>query len=79
MKGTVSITIEDFQALLDVKERADNVVERTKRAAKELQVFLSYICLRDDVKAYIDEFNRQSTTAEIIIENGRALIKFKED
>ena len=79
MKGTVSITIEDFQALLDVKERADNIVERTKRASKELQVFLSYICLRDEIKDYIDEFNRQSTTAEITIENGRAIIKFKDD
>ena len=78
VNGTVTISIEDFQALLDAKVKAEEIKDSTKLAAKELQVFLSYLCDREDISKYIEEFNRQSKTSTIIIQNGRAQIKFNE-
>ena len=44
VNGSVTISIEDFQSLLDAKVKAEEIKETTKLAAKELQVFLSYLC-----------------------------------
>ena len=44
-----------------------------------MSVFLSFLCTRSDIKNYVDEFNRQSTTANIEIKEGRATITFKND
>mgnify|MGYP003147117297 CR=1 FL=1 len=79
VNGSVTISIEDFQSLLDAKVRAEEIKESTKLAAKELQVFLSYLCDKENISVYIEEFNRQSKTATINIENGRAKIVFKDD
>lgn len=79
LSGTVTITLEDYQALLDHHTKTTEAEEKTKLAAKELQVFLTFICDKTDISKYIDEFNRQSKTSEIIISNGRAQIKFKDD
>ena len=78
VNGSVTISIEDFQTLLDAKVKASELNETTKLAAKELQVFLSYLCDKIDISNYIEEFNRQSKTSSIIIKSGRAQIKFKE-
>ena len=78
VNGSVTISIEDFQALLDAKVTAEEVKDSTKLAAKELQVFLSYLCDKEDISKYIEEFNRQSKTSTIVIQNGRAQIKFNE-
>ena len=32
-----------------------------------------------DIAQYVEEFNRQATTAKITIDNGRATIEFKDD
>ena len=79
VNGSVTISIEDFQALLDAKVNAEEIKDATKLAAKELQVFLSYLCGREDISKYIEEFNRQSKTSTIVIQNGRAQIKFNEE
>ena len=78
VKGTVSISIEDFQTLLASKTTSEELTTATKLATKELQVFLSYLCDREDISKYIDEFNRQSKTSTIVIQSGRAQIKFNE-
>jgi len=78
VNGSVTISIEDFQALLDAKVTAEEVKDATKLAAKELQVFLSYLCDKEDISKYIEEFNRQSKTSTIVITSGRAQIKFNE-
>jgi heterodisulfide reductase subunit B len=78
VKGSVTISIEDYHALIDSNINAKELNESTKLAAKELQVFLSYLCDREDISKYIDEFNRQSKTSTITIQNGRAQIKFNE-
>lgn len=78
VKGSVTISIEDFQALLDVKIKTLEVEGNLKIATKELQVFLSFLCSRSDISVYVDEFNRQSQTSQIIIEDGKAKIKINE-
>tara|TARA_R110002020_G_scaffold23468_3_gene78021 strand:+ start:483 stop:731 length:249 start_codon:yes stop_codon:yes gene_type:complete len=79
VNGSVTISIEDFQALLDTKIKTDEVEGKLKIAIKELQVFLSFICSREDISKHIDEFNRQSQTSSIIIDGGKAVIKLNEE
>ena len=43
VKGSVTISIDDFQALLDTRVTAEELKEKTELAAKELQVFLSFL------------------------------------
>ena len=78
VKGSVTISIDDFQALLDAKVVANETVDNTKLAAKELQVFLSFLCTRVDLEKYVEEFNKQSKTSLIIVENGRAKIQVND-
>ena len=79
VKGTVSISIEDYHALIEASVKAVELKDSTKLAAKELQVFLSYLCGKEDISKYVEEFNRQSKTSTIIIKSGRAQIKFKDE
>ena len=75
VKGSVTISIDDFQALLDTKVNAEELREKTELAAKELQVFLSFLCTREDIEKYVGEFNRQSKTSKISINGGIAKIE----
>ena len=77
MKGTVTISIEDFDSLRKAEEDALQRNEGLNRAAKELEVFLSFMCTREHIQEYVDEFNRQSHKASIQIDDGRAKIVFK--
>lgn len=79
MDGTVTITLKDFQELVDANKNAIIIQDRTKLAAKELEVFLSFLCSKGNIEKFVDEFNRQSKTSEIIITSGRAKINFKND
>ena len=79
MTGTVTISIADFTSLLEASKDSSIAIDKTKLAAKELQVFLSFLCGKENISVYIEEFNKQSKTSEIIINSGRAQIKFKDD
>ena len=79
VKGTVSISIEDYHALIDAGIKSTEIKEKAKLAAKELQVFLSFLCTRENIEKYIEEFNRQSKTSKIIISGGIAKIQLKDD
>ena len=79
MDGTVTITLKDFQELVDASKNATNLKVKTQLAAKELQVFLSFLCNKVDLNDLVEEFNRQSRTSMIILEGGIARIKFKDD
>jgi len=79
MKGSVTISLEDYEKLKDIKDKAEELVANTKLASKELQVFLSFLCTRGSIEPFVEEFNRQSSTSIIIIENGRARIEIKND
>ena len=78
VKGSVTISIEDYHALIDSNITTRELQDSVKLAAKELQVFLSYLCDKIDISNYIEEFNRQSKTSSIIIKSGRAQIKLNE-
>jgi len=79
MKGSVTISLEDYEKLKDVKSKAEGIVADTKLASKELQVFLSFLCTRESIEPFVEEFNRQSSTSIIVIDNGRARIEMKND
>tara|TARA_R110000796_G_scaffold55878_4_gene129776 strand:+ start:1632 stop:1865 length:234 start_codon:yes stop_codon:yes gene_type:complete len=75
VKGTVTISLLDYEKLRDAKTDADRIDYNVKLLAKELQVFLTFICTRSDIDKYVQDFNLQSTTSKIILEGGRARIE----
>lgn len=77
--GTVTINLDDYLELVEHTRKVSDLKANTSRAAKEMSVFLSFLCGREDISSYIDEFNRQSTTSKIILEGTRATIEFKDD
>ena len=79
MPGTVTIDLKDYLDLVEHTQKTNELRDSTARAAKEMSVFLSFLCTRDDVATYIEEFNKQSTTATIVMSDGRATIEFKDD
>jgi hypothetical protein len=79
LKGDVTISIEDFQALLDTSTVNMEIRDNLKAAARELEVFLSFICGRIEMEKHIDEFNKQSNHSTINITNGRAKINMKNE
>ena len=78
MQGTVTISLEDYHKLVESDDKYNKLVDSTAYGMKELQVFLSYLCDKEDISKYIEEFNRQSKTSTIVITSGRAQIKFNE-
>ena len=79
MKGSVTISLSDYEKLRDAEKNAKKLESDTQRAAKELQVFLSFLCGRGSIEKYVDEFNRQSKKSEISVVDGIARIKLKDD
>ena len=78
MKGTVTISLDDYEKLSQAKEGAEKIISASKLSVKELQVFLSYLCTRSDLSHFVEEFNRQSVTSKITIDSGRARITLKD-
>ena len=74
--GTVTISLADYQKMVSAEEKADAFNSKTKYAAKELSVFLTFLSTRSDISPYVIEFNRQSASSKIIIDEGRATIEF---
>jgi len=79
MPGTVTIDLKDYLDLIEHSQKTNELRNSTSRAAKELSVFLSFLCTRENIDKYIEEFNKQSTTATIVVTDGRATIEFKDD
>ena len=77
VKGTVSISIDDYHALIDSSAEALELKENLNLTIKELQVFLSFLCTREDLEKYVGEFNRQSKTSKININGGIVKIEKK--
>mgnify|MGYP003664225852 FL=1 len=77
VKGTVTITLSDYHAFLDqailLKDKEANVL----MTIKELQVFLSFMVSRSEIEPYVEEFNKQSKTSIIQLNNGIAKITNK--
>lgn len=79
MNGTVTISLEDYKKLENAQGNATTIKERTHQAAKELEVFLSFLCTRESITPYVEEFNKQAKRSKIILTDGRAKIKFDEE
>lgn len=75
MTGTVTITLADFTSLQEAAETAAKQQEGILQAAKELEVFLSFLCSRENISELIDEFNASSKSCKIRIIEGRAKIQ----
>ena len=79
VKGTVNISLEDYHTLIESATESLKVKGNLDTAIKELQVFLSFLCTREEVEKYVEEFNRQSKTSKININGGIAKIELKND
>ena len=77
VKGTVTISLDDYHKLLDSEEKSLELKGNLDKAVKELQVFLSFLCTRESIEKYVEEFNRQSKTSIININGGIAKIELK--
>tara|TARA_R110002096_G_scaffold236450_1_gene427082 strand:+ start:137 stop:370 length:234 start_codon:yes stop_codon:yes gene_type:complete len=75
MQGTVTISLLDYESLKEAKTEAETLDRNVKLLAKELQVFLTFLCSRAEIDKYVHEFNLQSTTSKIIIDGDRARIE----
>ena len=73
----MSITLEDYHTLLDSNTKSVELKDNLNLAVKELQVFLSYLCTREGIEGYVEEFNRQSKTYTINMNGGIAKIETK--
>ena len=79
VKGSVSISLEDYHTFIDQSIHFKNKEERLTQAANEMQVFLSFLCTRENIEKYIDEFNKQSKTSRILIEGSYVKIELNND
>tara|TARA_B100000963_G_scaffold158690_1_gene138082 strand:- start:2428 stop:2667 length:240 start_codon:yes stop_codon:yes gene_type:complete len=79
MTGTVTIPLKEFDKLRESSSIAGKQQERVLQATKELEVFLSFVCSRQNIEPLVEEFNRQSKNSAISMENGRAKITFNNE
>lgn len=75
MNGTVTIPLKEFDELRESGTKAKEAQTLITEAAKELEVFLSFMITRENLTEYIDEFNRQSARSQIVISNGRVKVQ----
>ena len=78
MKGTVTISIDDFEKLTKNEDRVKTKEDNLYTTAKELSVFLSFLSTRTDIKKYVEQYNLQSTTSKIVFEGNKAIIEFRK-
>lgn len=79
MEGTVTIPLSTFDELRNARELADEKNSNLHRAAREIEVFLSFLCTREHIQEYVEEFNRQSSQSRINIEDGRVKIVIRDE
>ena len=77
MKGTVTISLEDYNKLINKDKTINDKEEIVLRTAKELSVFLSFLASREELEKYVTQFNLQSKTSKITFQGTRALIEFR--
>lgn len=75
MTGTVTITIDDYELLKASSQSGKIEKEGILKAAKELEVFLTFLITRENITEHIDEFNSYSKTCKITLVDGRAKIQ----
>ena len=75
MTGTVTMTIDDYELLK--LNATSGKIERPGilKAAKELEVFLTFLITRENIDEHLEEFNSYSTSCKVRIIDGRAKIE----
>lgn len=79
MNGTVTIPLKEFDELRDSSEAALEMKKKLSMAAKEIEVFLSFLCTREHIQVYVDEFNKQAVRTTIKIVDGKAKVQINEN
>jgi hypothetical protein len=75
MDGTVTISLKDYDELRNQETFVKDTKQALLKSAKELEVFLSFLCTRESITEYIDEFNTHAKTCKIRLIDGRAKIE----
>jgi hypothetical protein len=76
--GTVTISLGDFTKLKEEYPKVNIIRNNLHAASKEIEVFLSFICTREDIEPYVIEYNNQAKNSKIKIVDGKAKIEFNE-
>jgi hypothetical protein len=79
MVGTVTISLADFESLRKQADSGSKVTEDIVKAAKELEVFLSFLITRENIDEHVEEFNSYSKRCKIKIVEGRAKIQITNE
>ena len=79
MDGTVTISLKDFDKLRNAEQEIAEKSKNLHRAAREIEVFLSFLCTREHIQEYLDEFNRQSSTSRIDLDEGKVKIITRDE
>jgi hypothetical protein len=79
IKGTVTINLSDYHTLIDSHPKVEQAQEKLRKAAKEIEIFLSFICEREDMGIYIEEYNKQAVGSKIVVINDKVKIQFNEE
>ena len=75
MTGTVTMTIDDYESLKLLAIDGDIQKKGILKAAKELEVFLTFLITRENIDEHLEEFNSYSTSCKVRIIDGRARIE----
>jgi hypothetical protein len=75
MKGTVTISLENYEKLKEATEKAEKMQGDMLATMKELQIFLSFICTRASIELYVEEYNKQAKSSKIKLVKGRVTIE----
>lgn len=79
MDGSVTISLKAFDKLRTAQEIANKRNKNLQRAAREIEVFLSFLCTREHIQEFVKEFNTQSAKSRINIEDGKVKIVIKDE
>lgn len=79
MIGTVTISLADFESLRKQASSGSKATEDIVKAAKELEVFLSFLITRENIDEHVEEFNSYSKRCKIKIVEGRAKIQITNE
>lgn len=78
VKGTVSISLEDFKRMEKAQEDSRRAAVAQEKASKELGVFMNFLKNNiPDMQRHIEQFNKQSTACSLIEMDGRLKMVLK--
>lgn len=79
MDGNVTISLKLFDELRNAHTAVEVRNKNLHRAAREIEVFLSFLCTREHIQEFVEEFNKQSSKSRINIEDGKVKIIIRDE